>query len=182
MIWNLSCSGTLMVSTIARWMELPTARRNSGLEPLRRAMRTSGMSLPMPGPVDGCSGLRAQVERLPPGEREERVLRERHALAGVLHPGPGQQRIEVVAPVHEEGAGLDLRPDAEGAVLVARPDRRGEAVGAVVHQPDRLVVVRDPLHADDGPEALLHHQAVHGVVRIDHQAGVEEPAPAGGVV
>src|SRR5260370_40781140 len=47
-IWNRSCSGILMVSTIARWMESPIARRNSGFVPLRRAMRTRGMSIRWP--------------------------------------------------------------------------------------------------------------------------------------
>src|SRR5690348_2928049 len=151
MIWKRSCSGIWIASTMARWMESETARRNSGLVPLRRAMRTSGMSRGCPS-----SGLGSQVERLAAGERQEAVAGERHSLAGVLHAGPGQHRVEVVAPVHVERARLDLRADAEGALLVARPDRRGQAVRAVVHQPHRLVVVRDLLHADDRPEALLH--------------------------
>src|SRR6267143_4608940 len=88
------------------------------------------------------SGLRAQVERLAARQREEAVPRERVALAAVLHAGPGERRVEVVAAVHEEGDGLDPSPDAQGALLVARPDGGGEAVRAVVHQPHRLVVVR----------------------------------------
>ena len=35
---------------------------------------------------------------------------ERRAAAGVLHAGPGEARIEIVAAVHVHGAGLDLRP------------------------------------------------------------------------
>src|SRR6266478_2543391 len=99
MIWNLSCSGTLIVSTMARWTPSEMARRNSGLLPLRRAMRTSGMRLGCPRARRVASGLRAQVEGLAPGQREEAVLGERHSLAGVLDAGPGQQRVEVVAPV-----------------------------------------------------------------------------------
>src|SRR4051812_22853004 len=164
MIWNLSCSGIWIVSTIARWTDSESARRNSGVVPLRRAMRTSGIPGGMASGSRGFAawparlGLRPQVERLPPGQRQEAVLRERHSLTGVLHARPGEQRIEVVAAVHEERAGLDLRADAEGPLLVAGPDSRGQAVGAVVHQPDGLVVVGHLLDADDRAEALLHHQ------------------------
>src|SRR5207302_1374763 len=72
--------------------------------------------------------------------------------------------------------------DAESALLVSRPDRRRQSVRAVVHQPHRLVVVGDLLYAHDGAEALLDHQAVHRVVRVGHQAGVEEPPAARRVV
>src|SRR5438128_10636343 len=122
-IWNRSCSGILIVSTIARWIESEIARRYSGLLPLRRATRTSGMPMRCRCFAPG-SGLRAQVEGLAAGERQEPVLRERHAFAGILHAGPRQHRVEIVAAVHEERPGLDLRPDAEGALLVARPNRR----------------------------------------------------------
>src|SRR5512140_2875800 len=125
-----------MVSTMARWTESDSLRRNSGVVPLRRAMRTSGM------PVR-CPALRlgAQVERLAPRDAQEAVLRQRHALAGVLHAGPREHRIEVVAAVHEDRPRRDLRPDAEGALLVARAVRGGQAGRAVVHQADGLVVV-----------------------------------------
>ena len=53
-----------------------------------------------------------------------------------------------------------------GALGVARPDRGGEAVGAVVHQRDRLVVGVDRHDADDRAEALLAHHR-HAVVHVD---------------
>src|SRR5260370_7422066 len=137
MTWNLSCSGILIVSTIARWTESDSLRRNSGVVPLRRAMRTSGMP-------DRCrrSGLGAQVEGLAPGHAEEPVLRQRDAFAGVLHARPGQHGIEVVAAIHEEGARLDLRADAEGALLVPHPDGPVHPIPPVVHQSTSLAAVR----------------------------------------
>ena len=50
--------------------------------------------------------------------------------------------IEVVAAVHEPRAGLDAIADAHARLRVARPDRRGQPVAAVVHERDRFVVVR----------------------------------------
>src|SRR5207248_2721796 len=94
--------------------------------------RSSGRSL---------ASLRPEVEALPARDAQEPVARERIAFAAVLDSGPGKLRVEVVAAVHEEGARLDLRSDAEGALLIAGPDRRGEAVRRIVHQADRVVVV-----------------------------------------
>src|SRR5258708_29728456 len=82
------------------------------------------------------------------------------AAAGILHPGPGQRRIEIVAAVHEPGAGGRLVADADRRVLVHRPDRRGEAEGVVVHQADRLVVGAHPHHADHRAEAFVLHDRV----------------------
>src|ERR1700694_751605 len=110
MTWNLSCSGILMVSTMARWIESERARRNSGFVPLRRAMRTNGIPMRCRGRAGVASSLRAQVEGLPAGEGEEAVLGERHPLARVLHARPRQQRVEVIAAVYKGRAGLDLRP------------------------------------------------------------------------
>src|SRR5205814_9260667 len=42
--------------------------------------------------------------------------------------GPGESRIEIVAAVHVDRAGLDLAADALGCIHVARPDRGGQAV------------------------------------------------------
>src|SRR5205823_1372338 len=81
-----------------------------------------------------------EVEALPARDAQEPVARERIAFAAVLDSGPGKLRVEVVAAVHEEGARLDLRSGAEGALLIAGPDRRGEAVRRIVHQADRVVV------------------------------------------
>jgi len=102
------------------------------------------------GAVDGCFRSACAGGRTPPGEREE-ARTSRATCLGVSFTRSTAAAIEVVAPVHEEGAGLDLRPDGKARswsrVQIAAVRRRG-----VVHSADRLVVVRDPLHADDGPK------------------------------
>src|ERR687892_204459 len=96
-------------------------------------------------PVGSRSGFgplhrRAQMERLRPGQVLVLEAGERAAAAGVLDSGPSERRVEVVAAVHEPGAGLDPIADPDRRVLVRRPDRRGQAIATVVHEADRLVV------------------------------------------
>jgi len=62
--------------------------------------------------------------------------RQRAAAARVLDADPRQARVEIVAAVLEEGAGLDPVADRQRRRVVARPHRRRQAVGAVVHQRD----------------------------------------------
>src|SRR6185436_6584589 len=77
-----------------------------------------------------------QMIALRPRQRLIADLAERRAAAGVLHTGPGEARIEIVAAVHVDGAGLDLSADALGRIHVAGPDRSREAIGRIVHQAD----------------------------------------------
>src|SRR5712671_2671739 len=82
-----------------------------------------------------------QVITLRPRQRLVADLAERRAAAGVLDPGPREARIEIVAAVHVNRAGLDLSPDALCGVHVPGPDRGGQPVGGVVHQADGLGIV-----------------------------------------
>src|SRR5580704_6760776 len=82
----------------------------------------------------------AQVEGFRPREHCVADLRERGAAARILDTGPGERRIEIIATVHVDGAGLDPVADGFGGVRVARPDRGRQAIRAVVHERDRLLV------------------------------------------
>ena len=88
------------------------------------------------------------------------------AAAGILDADPGQRRVEIVAAVHEPGAGLDLVADADRRLLVIGPDGGGQAIGIVVHQADRLFVGADRHDAGDGAEAFLLHDGI-GLIEID---------------
>jgi hypothetical protein len=79
------------------------------------------------------------------------------AAAGVLAAGPAQRRVEIVATVHEHGAGFD--PVADGSALAAS-GVQSDAVRpklAVVHQRDGFLVVLDLHDADDRAEAFIAH-------------------------
>src|SRR3546814_17856792 len=52
---------------------------------------------------------------------------ERAAAPRLLDADPGQRRVEIVAAIHEPGAGIDALADADGGLLVHGPDRRSEA-------------------------------------------------------
>src|SRR5256885_4294424 len=82
-----------------------------------------------------------QMITLRPRQRLISDARERRAAPGVFNSGPREARIEIVAAVHVDGAGLDLAPDALGGVDVPGPDRGGQAIGRIVHQADRLGIV-----------------------------------------
>src|SRR3954463_129887 len=129
-----------------------------------------GFELPCPYP---------QVERLRPRQVLVAEDGERDAAAAVLDAGPGKPRVEVVAAVHEHGAGVELVADRDGGLVVPRPDRGGEAEGAVVHEAHGLLVRRHLHDPDHGTEALLAHHA-HGMVDVDEnlrrQVGRSRPA------
>src|SRR5215203_3321988 len=100
--------------------------------------------------VEAALRLReTQVERFWPRQMLVAEGRERHPAAGLLDARPRQRRIEIVAAVHEHGAGLELTADGLSRIRIPRPDGGGEAEVAVVHEADRLLVGRD-LHDADG--------------------------------
>ena len=119
------------------------------------------------------------MERLGPGQVLVAQARQGGAAPGVLDPGPGQGRVEVVAAVHEHGAGFQLLAEPLGGVQITGPDRRAEAIGAVVHQGDGLGVAGHRHDADHRAEAFLAHHR-HLVVDL-HQHLRRQVGRAGGV-
>src|SRR6185437_17105826 len=103
------------------------------------------------------SAASAQMERLRPGQVFVADPRERAAAARVFDAHPGERRIEVVAAVEEPGAGVDLIAKSDGRSLVPRPDRRGEPIAAVVHEPHGMSVVVYRQDAHHGTEHFLLH-------------------------
>src|SRR3954466_11999489 len=81
-----------------------------------------------------CSSARAQVKRLRPREVYVAHARKRTTAPRILHAHPGERGIEIVATVHEPGAGVDTVADGKGRFRVFRPDRRGETERAVIHE------------------------------------------------
>jgi len=91
---------------------------------------------------------------------------KRGAAPGILDAGPGQGRIEIVATVHEPGAGFDALPHRQRYRAIAGEHRGAQAIRAVVHQADRLLVVGHRHHAANRSEALVGHDP-HAVVYVD---------------
>src|ERR1041385_7810506 len=83
----------------------------------------------------------AEVKALRLGQRVEAVFRQRRAAAGVLDTSPHEIRVEIVAAVHVDRASLDARAELGSMIRVARPDRGGETVGAVIHERHSLVII-----------------------------------------
>src|SRR3954453_11493534 len=84
----------------------------------------------------------------------ERIDREilsvaRLLVAAVRHLG--DERNVVVDP---DGPELELAGRVQGSTDVSSPDGSGEAVADVVCPGDRLVIVGEALHANDGSEDL----------------------------
>ena len=86
---------------------------------------------------------RTDMQTLGLGDRIVPIPRQRDAPPRLLVSRPGQRRIEVVAPVHEDRAGLDLVDEVQVRLLGAGPDRRGEAVPRIVDQGEGFGVVFD---------------------------------------
>src|SRR5262249_7820415 len=103
------------------------------------------------------------------------------ADAAVADAAPGCGRLAVArhAVVDGHDPGLELALEPTRGLGVAGPAARGEAVGAVVCDPDRLVE-RGPGHdGQDGTEGLLAHD-LHAVVDSRQHGGrVEEARPLG---
>lgn len=106
--------------------------------------RSNDHICPRPDPRKGDLILqRADMQTLGLGDRVVPIPRQRDPPARFLVPRPGQRRIEVVAPVHEDRPGLDLVDEVQVRFLGAGPDRRGEAVPRIVDQRERFGVVFD---------------------------------------
>src|SRR5690349_10347610 len=65
------------------------------------------------------------------------------ALAGVLHAGPDEGGVEIVAAIGENRPGCDAAPQSCHLVEVLGPDRSREPVRAVVHECHGFFVVGD---------------------------------------
>src|SRR5213082_1792516 len=75
----------------------------------------------------------------------------------MLDADPGEGRVQIVAAIHEPGAGVHLLAEPDGSVLIARPDSRGQSEGAVVHLRHGFIV-RAHLHdPGDRSKDLLAH-------------------------
>jgi hypothetical protein len=129
---------------------LTTEKKEQRIQQFVLAMSATGsQSLKRPHspptrPEEGGLYLqRTDMQTLGFGDRVVPIPRQRDAPPRFLVPRPGQRRIEVVAPVHEDRPGLDLVDEVQVRFLGAGPDRRGEAVPRIVDQRERFGVVFD---------------------------------------
>ena len=107
--------------------------------------------IPVRGQAHG-SDLVAQMEGFGAGQVFITEARQGDAAPAVFHPGPGQGRVEVIAAVHEYGAGVDLIAQAFGGGEVLGPDRGAEPEFAVIHQGDGFVVASTGMMPTTGPK------------------------------
>ena len=103
---------------------------------------------------------------------------KRCAAAGLFASCPAKSRVEIIAAVHEDGAGIDLAADPCRRLWVARPQGNGQAEIGIVHQLDRLGVGRYFHDADDGAETFIAHHP-HGVIHVDEDLRCQIGAVAG---
>src|SRR6266851_4873102 len=97
--------------------------------------------------------LHVEDDRLLMGEMlEHRLERGLLAEAGILDAAIGEIGLDDEVLVDLDEAGLEPVRRVERGLEVARPDRRGEAVFAVIGGGDRLLVVAELDDASDGPE------------------------------
>ena len=82
-------------------------------------------------------------------------LAQRHTPPTILHPRPGQRRVQVIASVQKDGARFQIIHHVFERNLVLGPDGRREAIGRIVHQREGFGVGRDGLDADDGTECFF---------------------------
>ena len=111
--WRTWCSSCRAAPRPTRISARPTGARDARPRPAASSSARSRYPPPSSGraPVGRAarpSRLDAQVEGLRARQRLVAEARERHTAARVLDAGPRQRRVEVVAAVHEHGAGLDL--------------------------------------------------------------------------
>src|SRR5476651_2297302 len=95
--------------------------------------------------------------RLRPRKMFETNTGKRYATPAMLDPGPGQPRVEIIAAVHEPCSGFDAVAQAQCRLDIAREHRSGEAIGTIVHQADRLVIIGYRHHTTNRAETFVGH-------------------------
>ena len=108
---------------------------------------------------------RPQVKRFRPRQVLVADTRQRAAAAGILDADPGERRVEIVAAVHEPGAGVDALADRKCRVRVFASRSRRSGRSAVVHELDGFLVATHLHDAGDRAEDLLAHDA-HRVIDV----------------
>src|SRR5206468_4910968 len=112
----------------------------------------------IPGWTTSVTGLTAASEyrdALDVDELAEAVFRQLAAVARPLDASERQPRVRPDLAVHEDAARLDLAGEPLRPAVVARPERRPEAVRGVVAERDGLRFVPGPDHGRDRAEGLL---------------------------
>src|SRR5205823_5276125 len=90
------------------------------------------------------------VDRFPLRVRIERLKAELAPKSALLHAAERRLKMHAAAGIDREVAALHGAGDAESAADVARPDRAGEAVVAVVGEAHGVGLVAERHHRDDG--------------------------------
>src|SRR5918999_6401450 len=102
----------------------------------------------------GRRGRGSKLKRLRGQELLDPEAAELSPVTGLLVAAERGQRVEGPA-VYLHLAGADPQRNRLGAFLVARPDATGQAVLAVVGDPDRVVFIRVGLDREHRAEDLL---------------------------
>lgn len=102
-------------------------------------------------------GIAVQVMRAHTLHEPQLAMRAADAAAAVAAPGGLADRVGVDTFVDCDGAGVQVARDAFGATAVARPDRGGEAVGAVVRQGRDLGLRGEGHNREQRAEGFLAH-------------------------
>ena len=136
-------------------------------------LRQVGAPVPAAVLVIRCSRVGHDV--LDPGVLLEAVEREVMPVAGVLVAAVRHLGDERAVGVDPHTAEVEPLGHPHGAPVVARPDRRRQAVWHVVGPPDGLVLVAEPLNGDDRAEDLVLHDVV-ALIQPGHDGGLEEEA------
>src|SRR6516164_6162390 len=106
------------------------------------------------------------------------------APTGLLVPAEGHRVVELHLAVQPHGSGLEALGDSVCPAQVRGPGGGGQAVGAVVGQRDRFVLVVERYDRDHRSEDLLLEQPARGGDvgehgRVDEVALAVEPVPTG---
>src|SRR5436190_14413852 len=130
-----------IVFTIGIWARPGSVTKSGRLMPL--ALHSSASSLMRPAPnliavgklilrfgmVIWSARLGSEMEALGPRQGFIADDGQCGAAARILDAGPGQGRVEIVAAVHEDSAGLDLLADLLRRIGILGPYCGGEPIG-----------------------------------------------------
>src|SRR5688572_2245906 len=145
--------------------------------PLAPADRSAPRSLALTAmltPLSARSPVRRDVDVLLVRERVQRVRAQLAAQPRLLE-APERRRVpHRRVAVHRQVAGLDAPRDAECPPEVPGPDRAGQAVLALVRDPDGVVLVLERHDRDDRAEDLLGERAVPWIGGGEHRRGEPE--------